>query len=250
MGAKHTLNSASTPGGRTVIPSKPNLFAPSISIICVLAGSAAYATGDGPDRFRVRDVRTDDTLTVRAQPSGSARKVAALPPDARGIENLGCVDGRTGQDASDVVPKTHLWCKIRIGSLIGWASARFLSEDTEILKPYSVSHAPSGPGQFTATSTAIEKTMMGDSRWRVKTQTVVSGATSRAVPDEVTMSLNLVDCRRGRSEVIRLGGDTPGYVTAIEDVPKAGFEPDLASFDEYNLWWGICRDVRQKYRWQ
>jgi hypothetical protein len=89
------------------------------------------------------------------------------------------------------------------------------------VKPYSVSHAPSDPGQFTATSKAIEKTPMGEGRWRVRTQMFVSASSAPAVPNEVSMSLTLVDCRRGGSEVIRLGGDTPGYATAIEDVQGA-----------------------------
>ncbi|CAO4186223.1 hypothetical protein [Methylorubrum extorquens] len=79
---------------------------------------------------------------------------------------------------------------------------------------------------------------------------VISGSTTPAVPDEVSMSLALVDCRHGRSEVIRLGGDAPGYATAIEDVQGARFKPALAMFDEYNLWWLVCRDVRHQYRWQ
>lgn len=230
--------------------SRPDLHLLIMAILGIVASSAVNATAAGPDRFRVRDVRADDTLALRAKPSAVARKVAALPPNARGIVNLGCVDGRTGQDAGDTVPRAHLWCKVHLGSLTGWASARFLDEDSEILKPYSLSHAPSGPGQFTATSTAIEKTPVGEGRWRVMTQMVVSGSTTPAVPEEVSMSLDLIDCRHGRSEVIRLGGDAPGYAAAIEDVQGAGFKPALAMFDEYNLWWFVYRDVRHQYRWQ
>lgn len=216
-----------------------------------LAAGPCHATSDGPDRFRVRDVRADDTLAMRVQPNAGARIIAALPPNVRGIENLGCVDGKTGQSPADTRPaNTQLWCKIRLGSLTGWAAARFLREDPEVLKPYSVSNASSGPGQFTATSTAIEKTTQGDGRWRVMTQTVISGSTSTDIPNEVTVHSELIDCRRGRSEVIRLGGDNPGYSTAIQDVPGSDYKPALSNFDEYNLWWSTCRDIQQRYRWQ
>lgn len=215
-----------------------------------LAAGRCHATSDGPDRFRVRDVRADDTLAMRAQPDAGARIIFALPPNVRGIENLGCVDGKTGRAPADSPPaNTQLWCKIRLGSLTGWAAARFLREDPEMPKPYSVSHAPSGPGQFTATSTAIEKTAQGDGRWRVMTQTVISGSTSAAIPNEVTVRAELIDCRRGRSEVIRLGGDNPGYSKAIEDVPSLDYKPALSDFDEYNLWWFTCRDIQLRYRW-
>ncbi len=221
-----------------------------LAISHTLVAAPCHATSGGPDRFRVRDVRADDTLAMRAQPNAGARIISTLPPNVRGIENLGCVDGKTGRAPADTGPaSTQLWCKIRLGSLTGWAAARFLREDPEVPKPYSVSHAPSGPGQFTATSTAIEKTAQGDGRWRVMTQTVISGSTSTDIPNEATVHSELIDCRRGRSEVIRLGGDTPGYSTAIEDVQGAGYRPTLSEFDEYNLWWFTCRDIQQRYHW-
>ena len=214
-----------------------------------LGSLGAYATADGPDRFAVRDVRPDDTLALRAQPNPSARKITALPPNTRGIENLGCVDGKTGRAPADTgTAGSPLWCKVRIGSLVGWASARYLREDTEILKPYSVSGAPTGTGDFAATSMAIEKTAAGDGRWKVVTQMVVSGSTTADVPNEVTVSSQLVDCRPGRSEVIRLTGDPPGYSIRIEDKQGAGFEPAMAEIDEYNLWAFACRGILRRYR--
>lgn len=79
-----------------------------MAILGIVAGSAAHATAAGPDRFKVREVRADDTLALRDRPSAVDRKVAALPPNARGIENLGCVDGRTGRDAGNLVAMAHL----------------------------------------------------------------------------------------------------------------------------------------------
>jgi hypothetical protein len=35
-----------------------------MAILGVVAGSAAHATAAGPDRFRVRDERADDTLAL------------------------------------------------------------------------------------------------------------------------------------------------------------------------------------------
>ena len=225
-------------------------FATSLSVAGVGGTAPAFATADGPDRFAVRDVKADDTLALRAQPNAGARKITALPPQTRGLENLGCVDGKTGREPGDTgLGAGPLWCKVRIGSLVGWASARFLREDNEILKPYSVSHPPSGPGDFIATSTAVDKQPMGDGRWKVVTQTTISKSTTAGQPNEVTVRSELIDCRRGRSEVIRLDGDPPGYSTSIEDQQGPAYEPALSMFDEYNLWAFACRGVYQRYRW-
>ncbi|MCJ2144345.1 SH3 domain-containing protein [Methylobacterium sp. E-066] len=225
------------------------LIPPLVMASAFIAGPA-FATSDGPDRFAVRDVRPIDTLALRAQPNASARKITGLPPQTRGLQNLGCVDGKTGQAPADPGPAgNQSWCKVRIGSLVGWAFARFLREDAEPLKPYSVSSAPSGP-QFVATSTAIEKATAGAGRWKVVTQTVISKSTTAAQPNEVTVRSELVDCRRGQSEVIRLGGDDPGYATKIEDEQSPTYDPALGMFEEYNLWAFACRGAYQRYRWR
>ena len=225
------------------------MLAASLVVASAWVAAPASATSDGPDLFAVRDVRPDDTLALRAQPKAGARKITALPPQTRGLENLGCLDGKTGREPADTGPAGGpLWCKVRIGSLVGWASARYLREDTEVLKPYSVSGAPTGPGDFAATSTAIEKRQAEDGRWKVVTQQVVSGSTTADVPNEVTVTSQLVDCRPGRSEVIRLGGSDPGYAIRIEDKQGAGFEPPLSDFDENNLWWFACRGLLRRYR--
>ncbi|SDA32567.1 hypothetical protein SAMN02799622_05275 [Methylobacterium sp. UNC378MF] len=215
-----------------------------------LAAGSALATSDGPDRFAVRDVRPNDTLALRAQPNASARKITGLPPQTRGLQNLGCVNGKTGRETADTAPAGGpLWCKVRIGSLLGWASSRFLREDTEVLKPYSVSGAPTGPGQFVATSSAIDKTAAGEGRWKIVAQTVISESTTGDQPNEVIVTSQLVDCQRGRSEVIRLDGITPGSSGSIEDAPGPDYHPALAGFDEENLWWFACRGAHRRYLW-
>lgn len=126
---------------------RAEMFLPPLVMVSALTAGSAFATSDGPERFAVRDVRTDDTLTLRAGPNAGARKITGLRPQTRGIENLGCVDGKTRREPSDTgLGGGQPWCKVRIGSLVGWASARFLRDDTELLKPYSVSGAPTGPG--------------------------------------------------------------------------------------------------------
>lgn len=225
------------------------LLTPPIAIAVACLGTPALATSDGPDRFAVRDVRADDTLALRAQPNPGARRITGLPPNTRGIENLGCVNGKTRREVGDIGPAgNQVWCKVRIGSLAGWASARFLREDTEILRPYSVSGAPTGPGQLITTSTAIEKKQVDEGRWKVLTQSVVSGSTTTDVPNEVIISAQLVDCRPGRSEVIRVGGDDSGYAVRIEDKQDTRFTRALSDLDEYNLWWLACRGVLRRYK--
>lgn len=226
------------------------MFIPPLVVASALAAGPAFATSNGPDRFAARDVRPNDTLALRAKPNASARKITGLPPQTRGLENLGCLDGKTGQAPADTGPAgNHLWCKVRIGSLVGWASARFLREDAERLKPYSVSGAPTGPGQFTATSTVIEEREAGDGRWKVVTHTVISKSTTADIPNEVIVTSQLVDCRRGRSEVIRLDGIAPGSSGSIEEAPGPDYHPALAGFDEENLWWFACRNTYRRYRW-
>lgn len=89
---------------------------------------------------------------------------------------------------------------------------------------------------------------MGDGRWKVTTQAVISKSTPANVPNEVIVSSQLVDCRQGRSEVIRLDGIAPGRVS-MEEGQGLTFKPALSNFDEYNLWALACRGAFQRYRW-
>ena len=79
------------------------------------------AEGSGPDAsggWSVVGVAENDTLNVRAAPSGQATIVGELSPYETGIDNLGCV-----------VPsesKTQ-WCRVLIRGIDGWVAGRFLA---------------------------------------------------------------------------------------------------------------------------
>lgn len=103
-------------------------------LTCAHGGSAA-ADSDGPDFWMVKDVRRTSSLSVRQQPRLDSLKLGSLPPDARGIENLGCVgessfeDWRTMPEAERAAAAMARWCNIRYRDLEGWVSGRYLAED-------------------------------------------------------------------------------------------------------------------------
>lgn len=90
----------------------------------------AYATAGGPDFFNVANVALTDVLHLRTKPSRKARIVKDIPPTARHIRNLGCVDVVGGR----VRPlgdrkQGELWCKVEFDGARGWAHGRFLVEE-------------------------------------------------------------------------------------------------------------------------
>jgi len=94
----------------------------------------ALAEADGPDYFRVRNVRANDVLNLRAGPSPSAAKVAEIPHDADGIRNLGCRRGlpfaqwQRATEAQRKTAESRRWCRVEYRGVAGWAAGRFLGE--------------------------------------------------------------------------------------------------------------------------
>ncbi|MGI9405737.1 MAG: SH3 domain-containing protein, partial [Hyphomicrobiaceae bacterium] len=75
----------------------------------------AAATADGPDYYRVVDVRGTDSLQIRARPSQHARSLGSIPFNARRIDHTGRY--RRG------------WVRVVYGGQRGWVKNRFLAED-------------------------------------------------------------------------------------------------------------------------
>ncbi|MEM6488422.1 MAG: META domain-containing protein [Pseudomonadota bacterium] len=106
------------------------------AVLLALAAPPAGATADGPDYFRVAGVAADDLLNVRERPDARARRLAALPPDATGLRNLGCRGGLSFSDwqnateAERSAAARRRWCRIDWRGIQGWVAARFLVEDT------------------------------------------------------------------------------------------------------------------------
>ncbi len=82
----------------------------------------ATAAAAVPSYWRVTGVAPDDTLNVRADPSGSAADIGDLPHDATGIE-VGAVDASGN------------WGRIPWQEGNGWISMRFLAPDPQPLIP-------------------------------------------------------------------------------------------------------------------
>ena len=103
-----------------------------------LCGHPASAL-DGPGRLRVEGVVSDDVLFLRQRPDANAPQVGSLPPNAGGVENLGCVTvkgGQTRPEANIAAPAT--WCRVRFRSAEGFANARFLRADAAAAQPAEI----------------------------------------------------------------------------------------------------------------
>lgn len=90
--------------------------------------------------YRVRGIRNDDVLFIRAWPSAKSEKVGTIPPDGRGVSKLG--------------PCKANWCKIRYRGITGWASMMYLVADGSI-KPAAPAYTP--PPQHAAPAPAPRK---------------------------------------------------------------------------------------------
>lgn len=65
--------------------------------------------------YRVRGIRSDDVLFIRAWPSSKSKKIGSIPPDGRGVSKLGPCKGN--------------WCKISYRGITGWSSMMYLVAD-------------------------------------------------------------------------------------------------------------------------
>ncbi len=93
------------------------------------------AEADGPDYWRVTGVARDDVLNLRTEPNARARRIARIPPGARGLKNFGCQGGPTFQQwqamsaAERARSARSRWCKVGYNGMTGWVAGRFLAED-------------------------------------------------------------------------------------------------------------------------
>jgi len=85
------------------------------SLAFLMSFGPASATADGPDYYRVVGVAPYDVLNMRVGPAASYRIVHTIPPQGRGIENVGgCVGS---------------WCQVRYQGVVGWVHSGYLAED-------------------------------------------------------------------------------------------------------------------------
>lgn len=109
---------------------------PLCALLVALMVQPAAAEADGPDAFRVVGVATNDALNLRASASAQSRIIARIPPDARGLRNLGCSGIPTFAQWQRLSPAERAaagqarWCKVEYGGRTGWVAGRFLREDS------------------------------------------------------------------------------------------------------------------------
>lgn len=109
-------------------------IAASVLAICLVVPSLTNAEAGGPDSWAVTGVAANDVLNIRAQPNPSARIVGAVPPDGRGLANLGCTgipSFAQWERMSERARRTagaNRWCRIRYRDTEGWVRGKFLAE--------------------------------------------------------------------------------------------------------------------------
>lgn len=107
------------------------------AIATLSLASAAHATADGPDAWRVTNFASYDVLNVRVGPGTSYFVIDALPYNARAVEVVACVPTITQQQYFALAPaqQQHLngltpWCLVNWnGYQRGWVNRNFLTED-------------------------------------------------------------------------------------------------------------------------
>jgi len=111
----------------------------SAAMLLVAAGigfpGALAEDGHGPDRWRVSGVAADDVLNIRSGPGVGHGIIGRIPPDGRGLANLGCRGGMTFEEFQEATPRERerarfrRWCRIEWQGIRGWVNGGYLRED-------------------------------------------------------------------------------------------------------------------------
>ena len=104
-----------------------------LALLCSMSGGA-FATADGPERYRVVDVGARSALNLRARPDTGGAVIGRIPAEADGIANFGCIGGLTlaeyeaASAAERAAARKTRWCKVGYDRSIGWAAGWHLAE--------------------------------------------------------------------------------------------------------------------------
>lgn len=96
---------------------------------------APAAADDPPQYWAVTGVAADDVLNLRDVPHGDSRKLAGIPPNARGLKHLGCLRPEPSLDRWMEMTESERrnakleWCRVEYRGQQGWVAGRFLKPD-------------------------------------------------------------------------------------------------------------------------
>ena len=115
---------------------EPNRIHSLIVALLVLFSGSTLAEADGPDYYVVRDVASDDKLSIHVVPDPNAARLGEIPADGDCIRNLGCQGGLTFQEFATLsttqqaqrLKENPRWCKIEYQGNVGWVAGRYLAE--------------------------------------------------------------------------------------------------------------------------
>jgi hypothetical protein len=112
-------------------------FIGTTSIVISLLSTFAFATADGPDYWRTKNVASNDVLWIHPTPDPNSERIGQIPPTAVCIQNLGCQGNISFEEYQLLTPKEQellkrrsRWCKISYQTITGWVNGRFLQESS------------------------------------------------------------------------------------------------------------------------
>lgn len=115
---------------------RPTIMLLAIGIMGYGANALAQpVTGASPASWSVAGVAAGDVLNMRDVPSGDAKVLVRIPPDARGLKALGCLKKQLALDDWMELSKEArrdaqlLWCRVEYGGQQGWVAGRFLKPE-------------------------------------------------------------------------------------------------------------------------
>lgn len=91
------------------------------------------ATADGPDYFKIESTHP---VNLYLEQRLDSRVLAILPPDTRGLKNLGCVGHPTLLQWEKMSQQERMaagesaWCQVSTVALKGWVQNKYLREDS------------------------------------------------------------------------------------------------------------------------
>jgi len=162
----------------------------------LLSPAVALAEADGPDFYRLAGVTANNVLNIRSGPGAEHPIVGAIPADADGIANFGCVGGlvidqwASATAEERAASRNHRWCRVGYNRMIGWSAGRYLVEGA-------------GPDAFNGGG---RLTSLAGSEWQVR------DLAGEAVPGEAWIAFKADGMVTGNSGCNRFNG---GYTESL-----------------------------------